>query len=65
MRAGISALAMTLDSDLAISLAYKAGSEELRSGIGDGREAAILTVHRPGSLWGRQEVLTRFGTKNF
>jgi len=46
------------------SLGYKANPANF--GPGSGMPAGgILTVTVPGSLWGWQEVLTRFGTKNF
>jgi len=46
------------------ALGYKA--DPARFGPGSGMpNGGILTVTVPGSLWGWQEVLTRFGTKSF
>jgi gamma-glutamyltranspeptidase/glutathione hydrolase len=46
------------------SLGYKANSANFGPGSGM-PSGGILTVTVPGSLWGWQEVLTRFGTKTF
>src|SRR5262249_40607433 len=46
------------------ALGYK--TDPRNSGPGSGMPSGgILTVTVPGSLWGWQEVLTRFGTKTF
>src|SRR4029077_7143974 len=46
------------------SLGYKAHPANFGPGSGM-PSGGILTVTVPGSLWGWQEVLTRFGTKTF
>src|SRR6476659_11353111 len=46
------------------SLGYKANPTNFGPGSGM-PSGGILTVTVPGSLWGWQEVLTRFGTKTF
>ena len=46
------------------SLGYKANPSDFGPGSGM-PSGGILTVTVPGSLWGWQEVLTRFGTKTF
>src|SRR6266576_2822512 len=46
------------------SLGYKASPTNFGPGSGM-PSGGILTVTVPGSLWGWQEVLTRFGTKTF
>jgi len=46
------------------SLGYKADPANFGPGSGM-PSGGILTVTVPGSLWGWQEVLTRFGTKSF
>jgi gamma-glutamyltranspeptidase / glutathione hydrolase len=46
------------------SLGYKAHPSNFGPGSGM-PSGGILTVTVPGSLWGWQEVLTRFGTKTF
>jgi len=46
------------------SLGYKANPANFGPGSGM-PSGGILTVTVPGSLWGWQEVLTRFGTKTF
>src|SRR6185295_14504007 len=46
------------------SLGYKASPTNFGPGSGM-PSGGILTVTVPGSLWGWQEVLTRFGTKSF
>jgi len=46
------------------SLGYKADPRNFGPGSGM-PSGGILTVTVPGSLWGWQEVLTRFGTKTF
>src|SRR5262245_55472065 len=46
------------------SLGYKANPANFGPGSGM-PPGGILTVTVPGSLWGWQEVLTRFGTKTF
>ena len=46
------------------SLGYKADPANFGPGSGM-PSGGILTVTVPGSLWGWQEVLTRFGTKTF
>ena len=46
------------------SLGYKANAANFGPGSGM-PPGGILTVTVPGSLWGWQEVLTRFGTKTF
>lgn len=46
------------------SLGYKANPANFGPGSGM-PTGGILTVTVPGSLWGWQEVLTRFGTKTF
>src|SRR5712692_2311851 len=46
------------------SLGYKANPANLGPGSGM-PSAGILTVTVPGSMWGWQEVLDRFGTKTF
>ena len=46
------------------SLGYKADPKNFGPGSGM-PGGGILTVTVPGSLWGWQEALTRFGTKNF
>ena len=46
------------------SLGYKAHAANFGPGSGM-PSGGILTVTVPGSLWGWQEVLTRFGTKTF
>src|SRR6266508_5673431 len=59
---GIAPSGLTLDRMR--SLGYKANPANF--GPGSGMPAGgILTVTVPGSLWGWQEVLTRFGTKSF
>src|ERR1041385_71313 len=59
---GITPAGLTLDR--MHPLGYKAG--RARCGPGSGMPSGgILTVTVPGSLWGWQEVLTRFGTKTF
>jgi gamma-glutamyltranspeptidase / glutathione hydrolase len=45
-------------------LGYKANARNFGPGSGM-PSGGILTVTVPGSLWGWQEVLTRFGTKRF
>src|SRR5204862_6021714 len=46
------------------SLGYQANPTNFGPGSGM-PSGGILTVTVPGSLWGWQEVLTRFGTKTF
>jgi len=46
------------------ALGYKADPEKFGPGSGM-PNGGILTVTVPGSLWGWQEVLTRFGTRTF
>src|SRR5689334_14113852 len=59
---GISPAGLTLDR--MHQLGYKADPKNFGPGSGM-PGGGILTVTVPGSLWGWQEVLTRFGTKNF
>src|SRR5258705_8048191 len=59
---GIAPAGLTLDRMHA--LGYKANPANFRPGSGM-PSGGILTVTVPGSLWGWQEVLTRFGTKTF
>ena len=59
---GIAPSGLTLDR--MHSLGYKANAANFGPGSGM-PPGGILTVTVPGSLWGWQEVLTRFGTKTF
>jgi len=59
---GIAPAGLTLDRMR--SLGYKADPANFGPGSGM-PSGGILTVTVPGSLWGWQEVLTRFGTKSF
>src|SRR5262252_6040547 len=59
---GITPSGLTLDR--MTSLGYKANPANFGPGSGM-PSGGILTVTVPGSLWGWQEVLTRFGTKTF
>src|SRR5205814_3811749 len=59
---GIAPAGLTLDRMR--SLGYKADPANFGPGSGM-PSGGILTVTVPGSLWGWQEVLTRFGTRNF
>src|SRR5947209_8657905 len=59
---GIAPAGLTLP--LMHSHGYKANADNFEPGSGM-PNGGILTVTVPGSLWGWQEVLTRFGTKTF
>src|ERR1051325_3110685 len=59
---GITPAGLTLDR--MHQLGYKVDPKNFGPGSGM-PTGGILTVTVPGSLWGWQEVLTRFGTKNF
>src|ERR1700704_3125047 len=59
---GIAPSGLTLDRMR--SLGYKANPANFGPGSGM-PPGGILTVTVPGSLWGWQDVLTRFGTKTF
>ena len=59
---GIAPSGLTLDR--MTSLGYKPNPANFGPGSGM-PSGGILTVTVPGSLWGWQEVLTRFGTKTF
>jgi len=59
---GIAPAGLTLDH--MTSLGYKANPANFGPGSGM-PPGGILTVTVPGSLWGWQEVLTRFGTRTF
>src|SRR3954462_9144765 len=59
---GIAPTGLTLDHMRSLGYAYDPKNFGPGSGMPTG---GITTVTAPGSLWGWQEVLTRFGTKTF